>query len=61
MEAQQMRKNLVQQRQEWEKIAGDICLLLADKSGYLIDENEDLSQRSELNFLKNLGVNIENS
>ena len=61
IEAQQMRINLLQQRQEWEKMAGDICLLLADKSGYLIDENEDLAQRSELNFLKNLGVQIENS
>lgn len=61
IEAQQLRVNLLQLRQEWEKMASDVCVLLADKSGYLIDENEDLAQRSELNFLKNLGIQIENS
>ncbi len=61
IEAQQTRTKLVQLRQEWEKMSSDVCVLLADKSGYLIDENADLAQRSELNFLKNLGIQIENS
>lgn len=55
-EANQQSSEFMKLRETWEHITTQLCILLSEKTGYSIDLSEDITQRSELNFLKNLGI-----
>lgn len=54
--SQELRTLLLSTREEWKLFAGEVCKTLSELGGYYVEEDEDLAQRAELSFFRQLGV-----